>query len=35
MQKKTQQPVSIKKDKKNPEPIEIIAKSIIEVAKGF
>lgn len=35
MQKKTPQSVIIKKDEKNPEPMEIIAKSIIEISNAF
>lgn len=35
MAKSIQQPVTIKKDEKNPEPMEIIANSIIEVSRGF
>jgi hypothetical protein len=33
--KKTVQPVTIKKDEKNPEPMELIAKSIIEISAAF
>lgn len=35
MSKKTQQPVTIKKNEQNPEPMEIIAKAIIDVSRGF
>lgn len=34
MSKKTQQPVTIKKDEQNPEPMEIIASAIIEVSEA-
>lgn len=35
MSKKTQQTVTIKKDVQNPEPMVVIAKAIIDVARGF
>ena len=35
MAKKALSPVTVKKDEKNPEPVEVIAKSIIEISRGF
>lgn len=35
MARPKKQVVTIKSDEKNPEPLEIIAKSIIEVSRGF
>lgn len=35
MKKSTKQTVTIKRNEENPEPLEIIAKSIIDVSKAF
>jgi hypothetical protein len=35
MSKTNEQPVVLKKNEENPEPMEIIAEAIIEVSRGF